>query len=289
MTNSPVIEYDDSTPRIARIILNRPDTRNAQNTELLYALNQAYDRAAHDDAVHVIVLAAHGPHFSSGHDLRDYDAIRTLDQQRPVGTWSGFRRPGAEALLAREKEVFQGFSERWRNIPKPMLAEVQGKVISGGLMLVWPCDIIIASDDAQFIDNTVAMGVCGAEYFGHPWELGVRAAKELLFTTDPIDAEDAHRLGMVNHVVGRAELTDFTMRLARRIAGQPLLALRLAKEAVNVAQDSQGRVSAMQTAFAYHQLCHSHNMAQYGSLIDPAFLTHQFSDKKATQTKPNEH
>ena len=108
-----------------------------------------------------------------------------------VGTWCGFGCAGAEAQMAREKEIYIGFSERWRNIPKPTIAEVQGKVIAGGLMLVWPCDLIVAAYNAEFIDNTVAMGVCGAEFFNHPWEVGVRKAKEMLFTSDAVSAAEA--------------------------------------------------------------------------------------------------
>jgi len=116
------------------------------------------------------------------------------------------------------------------------------------------------------------MGVCGAEFFNHPWEVGVRKAKEMLFTSDAVSAHDAKALGMVNHVVEPDELTEFTMALAARIAEKPLFALKLTKEAVNAAQDAQGRVPAMQTSFALHQVCHSHNMQVHGMLIDPAFL-----------------
>ena len=80
------------------------------------------------------------------------------------------------------------------------MVEVHGKVIAGGVMLVWPFDIVIASEDATFQDNTVAMGICGAEFFNHPYELGVRKAKEMLFTSDEVSAADALRLGAVNHV-----------------------------------------------------------------------------------------
>jgi enoyl-CoA hydratase len=121
----------------------------------------------------------------------------------------------------------------------------------------------------MFLDNTVSMGVGGAEFFAHPWEIGVRKAKEMLFTADWLSASDAMRLGMVNHVVPLAELGSFTLALANRIAQKPGFALKLAKEAVNAAQDAQGRVSALQTAFALHQLAHSHNMQVHGMLIDP--------------------
>ncbi|MDB5425259.1 MAG: enoyl-CoA hydratase/isomerase family protein [Phenylobacterium sp.] len=261
--------YETPAPGVARIVLNRPESRNAQDTRLLYELNDAFDRAAKDDQVSVIILAANGPHFSSGHDLREKDPIGSLAEFDTVGTWCGFGCAGAEGWMAREKELYIGLSERWRNIPKPTIAAVHGKCIAGGLMLIWPCDLIVASEDATFADNTVSMGMTGVEYFGHPWELGPRKAKELLFTSDWMSAAEAHRLGMVNHVVPKETLSDFTLDLASRIAQKPLFALKLAKEAVNAAEDAQGRISAMQTAFALHQLGHSHNMQVHGLPIDP--------------------
>ena len=263
------VTYEVPADRVARISLNRPETRNAQNTKLLYELNQAFDKAAQDDAISVIVLAAHGPHFSSGHDLRESDPIASLADHDTVGTWCGFSCEGAEGWMAREKELYQGLCERWRNIPKPTIAQVQGKCIAGGLMLVWPCDLIVASEDALFSDNTVSMGMTGVEFFGHPWELGPRKAKEMLFTSDYVTAQDAHRLGMVNHVIAPADLEAYTLELASKIAAKPLFALKLAKEAVNAVEDAQGRISAMQTAFALHQLGHSHNMQVHGLPIDP--------------------
>src|SRR3546814_12957642 len=123
-------------------------------------------------------------------------------------------------------------SERWRNISKPTIAEVQGKCIAGGLMLIWPCDLIIAGEDALFSDNTVSMGMTGVEYFGHPWELGPRKAKEMLYTSDFLSAHDAHRLGMVNHVVPNADLASFTPDLATRIAQKPQIGRAPGKERV---------------------------------------------------------
>lgn len=293
MSGDPVVLYETSVPKVARITLNRPQSRNAQNSTLLYELNRAFDRASQDDEVSVIVLAANGPHFSSGHDLRDSDPQAGFREFPLVGTWCGTSCDGAEALFAFEKELYLGLSERWRNIPKPTIAEVQGKVIAGGLMLVWPCDLIVASEDAEFIDNTVAMGICGAEFFNHPWEVGVRKAKEMLFTSEAVSARDAHRLGMVNHVVPRDELTNFTMSLASDIAEKPLFALKLTKEAVNTAQDNQGRVNAMQTSFALHQLCHSHNMQVHGIPLDVEFMERQFGtsvkqDAVASTSKSSE-
>jgi enoyl-CoA hydratase len=270
MSEFQTLLYESPAQHIARITLNRPETRNAQDTRLLYELNDAFDCAARDDAIKVIILAANGPHFSSGHDLRERDAQARMKDFRTVGTWCGFECAGAEAQMAREKEIYVGLCERWRNIPKPTIAQVHGKCIAGGLMLIWPCDLIVASEEASFLDNTVSMGVGGAEYFAHPWEVGPRKAKEMLFTADWLSATEAKALGMVNHVVPAAELSGFTLALAERIAKKPLFALKLAKEAVNAAQDAQGRISAMQTSFALHQLAHSHNMQVHGMLIDPS-------------------
>jgi enoyl-CoA hydratase len=266
------ILYETPAPAIARLVLNRVETRNAQDTHFLYDLNDAFDRAAQDDAIKVIILAANGPHFSSGHDLRETDHLAHWNEHKRVGTWCGMSCGGAEPTMTREKELFQGLCERWAAIPKPTIAAVHGKCVSGGLMLVWPCDIVMAADDAQFQDNTLEMGIGGVEYFAHPWELGPRKAKELLFTSDWLSAADAMRLGMVNHVVPRAELEPSTLKLAERIAKKSIFALKLAKEAVNGAMNAQGRKIAMDNAFHLHQLAHSHNMQVHGMPVDPAFF-----------------
>ena len=279
MSDFETIRYERPADKVARIVLDRPEARNAQSMRMLYELNDAFDRAAQDDSVSVIILAANGPHFSAGHDLREQDALRVVQDHQRVGTWCGFGCAGAESQMAVEKEMYLGLSERWRNLPKPTIAAVQGKVIAGGLMLVWPCDLIVAADDALFQDNTVSMGVAGVEFFNHTFEVGARKAKEMLFTSDFLTAEEVHRLGMVNHVVPLDELQAFTLELASHIAEKPLFALKLAKESVNAAQDNQGRVSAMQTSFAYHQLCHSHNQQVHGMLIDPGFMAKTFKTK----------
>ena len=284
MSDFETIEYECPAEKVARIVLNRPDARNAQSVRMLYELNAAFDRAAQDDSVSVIILAANGPHFSAGHDLRDAEGPAYFENHERVGTWCGFGCDGAQSQMAVEKEIYIGFSERWRNLPKPTIAAVQGKVIAGGLMLVWPCDLVVAADDAQFQDNTVSMGVAGAEFFNHPYEVGVRKAKEMLFTSDFLSAQEAHQLGMVNHVVDRHALEEFTLTLASRIAEKPLFALRLAKESINVAQDNQGRVNAMQTSFAYHQLCHSHNQQVHGMLIDPSFMQRTFGERSGARS-----
>ena len=285
MNQFETIIYEVPAPHIARIVLNRPAVRNAQDTHLLYELNDAFDLAAEDDEIKVIILAANGPHFSSGHDLMETGHIENFNAHKTVGTWCGMACGGAEPVMTRERELFLGLCERWRNIPKPTIAQVHGKCISGGLMLIWPCDLIIASEDALFQDNTVDMGISGVEYFSHPWELGSRKAKELLFTADWLSAENARQLGMVNHVVAREELAEATLSLAKRIALKPMFALRLAKEAVNTVEDAQGRQAGMMNAFNLHQLCHSHNMQVHNLPMDPGFMTRTFSKPVSVSKK----
>jgi enoyl-CoA hydratase len=263
------IRYEVLPDSIARITLARPERRNAQNKRMTYELNSAFDAAAHDGGVKVIILAADPPHFSAGHDLRDTD---TMDQFPIVGTWAGFDLPGGEGITALEHEIFLDMCWRWRNIPKPVIAAAQGKTIAGGLMLLWVCDLIIASDEASFADPVVAFGVNGVEYFGHPWELGARKAKELLFTGDFIGAEEALRLGMVNRVVALDDLERVTVEMAQRIAAKPSFGLKLAKESVNQTQEAQGMWSALKGAFYLHELGHTHNQAVFGSWVDPGGL-----------------
>ncbi|MDP7389434.1 MAG: enoyl-CoA hydratase [Pseudomonadales bacterium] len=251
----------------ARIALNRVEVRNAQDKAMLYELNDAFDLASRDDEVKVIVLAANGPHFSSGHDLADRTDVTEFSQ---VSNWGGYDKPGAEGRQALEEEIYLGLCWRWRNLPKPTIAEVQGKVIAGGLMLVWVCDLIVAAEDTTFSDPVVAFGVNGVEYFAHPWEFGARKAKELLFTGGRMTAQEALSCGMVNHVVARADLTTFTSDLAARIAQRPSMGLRLAKQSVNQALDAQGFYTALQAAMSLQQLGHANNEIVHGRAVDPA-------------------
>ena len=266
VTEFSTIEYHKSESGVARIVLNRPDTRNAQNKRMLYELNDAFDLAGHDDEVKVVVLAANGPHFSSGHDMGDREPFSEFDA---VSNWGGYTQGGQEGHWAFEEELYLGMCWRWRNFPKPTIAEVQGKVIAAGLMLVWVCDIIIASDDATFSDPVVAFGVNGVEYFGHPWEFGVRKAKELLFTGGLMSAAEAKSCGMVNHVVSADELTNFSTQMADRIAQRPMMGLKLAKQSVNQAQDAQGLWSALQSAMSLQQLGHANARIVHGIPMDP--------------------
>jgi enoyl-CoA hydratase len=251
---------------IAVITLDRPQVRNAQNTRMTYEMNACYDDATWRDDVKVIVLQADGPHFCSGHDNRDTESLRAFERVFPV---AGLGRAGQEGAMAREEEIYFQMCWRWRNIPKPVVAAAQGKTIAGGLPLLWVADIIVAADDALFSDPVVALGVNGVEYFAHPWELGPRKAKEMLFTGDWVTAREAQSLGMVNHVVPLAELREFTMAMAARIAQRPSFALKLAKEGVNQALEAQGQWTALRAAFSHQHLAHAHNTIKFGIPVDP--------------------
>ncbi|MEZ5261571.1 MAG: enoyl-CoA hydratase [Acidimicrobiales bacterium] len=202
--------------------------------------------------------------------LRPRPARRAkLDEFDTVLQFGDFDAPGQEGYMAQEQEIYLGFCWRWRNIAKPTIASVQGKVIAGGLMLVWPFDIVIASTDARFSDPVVAFGANGVEYFAHPYEVGARKAKQMLFTGEAITAEEAHRLGMVNEVVPREELEQATLAMATKIAAQPSMGLKLAKASVNQALDNMGMYGTLQAAFGLHHLSHSHNGQRFGMLVDP--------------------
>lgn len=271
MPDFETIRYEEPAEGVARIVMARPEARNAQDLTMTYEIDAAFGRAGADDAIKAVILAGDDPHFSSGHDLRG-KAGKTLDDFEQISHWGAFDAGGAEGRLSREMEIYLGVSKRWRDFPKPTIAAVQGKCIAGGLMLAWVCDLILASDDAQFRDPVIDLGAPGVEWFAHPWELGWRKAKELLFTADWFSAEEARQFGMVNRIVPRAELQDAAVELASKIASKPSFALKAAKLSINQMQDAAGFQTGMNTVFAWHQLCHAHNMQMFDMAVDPSGL-----------------
>ncbi|MFE5700073.1 enoyl-CoA hydratase [Rhodococcus sp. ACS1] len=254
-----VVTYD-VRDGVAFVTLNRPDYRNAQNSVMTYALDAAFERAVEDDDVKVIVLAGNGKHFSAGHDIgtpgRDHHVHY---DNKAVMWWDHVDKPGGDQRYAREMEVYLGMCRRWREIPKPTIAMIQGACIAGGLMLAWVCDLIVASDDAFFSDPVVRMGIPGVEYFAHPWMLGPRFAKEILFTGDRFTAQRAYEVGMVNRVVPREDLETETLAIAGRIAAMPRFGLALTKKAVNQCEDQMGMRNGMDSVFGLHHFAHAHN------------------------------
>jgi enoyl-CoA hydratase len=247
---------------IARIMLNRPDARNAQNRGMLVDLDNAFLRAEADDKVRVVILGGMGPMFSSGHDMGSKEAIdERLDgpAQHPTVAINGGTREGAEKLMLQEWHYYFQNTLRWRNLRKITIAQVHGPVFAAGLMLMWACDLIVAAEGTTFADVVgTRLGMCGVEYFAHPWELGPRKTKELMLTGDSIDVDEAYRMGMVSKVFPLAELADRTVDFARRICAIPTMAALLIKESVNQTVDNMGFHNALKACFTIHELNHSH-------------------------------
>ncbi len=249
-------EHDEGT--IVRILLDRPDTRNAQNRGLLVELDDAFRTAEKDDNVRVVILGGVGPLFSSGHDMGSAVAMEERTSH-PTRAIDGGTRVGAESLMLQEWHYYFQNTLRWRNLTKITVAQVQGTVFAAGLMLMWACDLIVAAENAYFADVVgTRLGMCGVEYFGHPWEFGPRKAKELLLTGDAIDVEEAHRLGMVSKIFPTKELSEKTLEYARRIAKTPTMAALLIKQAVNQTVDNMGFYNSLNACFTLHELNHSH-------------------------------
>ena len=253
---STLLQAQDGAVRT--ITTNRPEVLNAQSRILLEELDDAFLRAVDDSSVKVIILAGAGKHFSAGHDLGSPEEM--ADQKKtPL-------EPGFKGEYRRLWERFFENTMRWRDVPKPTIAQVQGYCIMGGMMIASACDIIIASEDAQFADRAVKWGGSHVQYFSMPWELGPRKTKEYLFTGDFIGAREAERLGLVNRVVPREKLDAETMAFAQRVAERDSYALKLAKASVNETQDAQGWRQAMENAFKNYMLTIPHRieMGTYG-------------------------
>jgi enoyl-CoA hydratase len=225
--------------RVARVILNRPRYRNAQSRRLLEEMDDAFATANADDDVRVIILSGAGDNFCSGHDLGTPEEKE--DQNR---------RPfpkGVRGEYARSRQMYLDNTLRWRDLDKPTIAQVQGLCIFGGWMFAAAMDLIVASDDAKFLPALL-------QYFSIPWDMPPRKAKEILFQSRFVDADEACRLGFVNMVVPRAALEAETMALANRIAESDRFTLRMVKWAVNSAQDAMGFSTAIRNAHSHHMV-----------------------------------
>jgi enoyl-CoA hydratase len=248
--------------RIVRVMLNRPEARNAQNRGMLVELHEAMLQAEADDEVRVVILGGMGPMFSSGHDMGSKVSLEEFSpgpNQHPTRTINGGTRTGTEALMLQEWHYYFENTRRWRNLRKITIGQAHGDVYAAGLMLLWACDLIVCDENTRFADVVGArLGMCGVEYFAHPWELGPRKAKELLLTGDALDADEAHALGMISKVFPPDQLEEQTIEFARRIAQLPTMTSLLVKEAVNQSVDNMGFYNALNACFTLHELNHSH-------------------------------
>jgi enoyl-CoA hydratase len=248
--------------QIVRIMLNRPEARNAQNRGMLVELNDAFLAAEADDDVRVVILGGTGPLFSAGHDMGSKVSLEEFQpgpNQHPTRTINGGTRQAAESLMLQEWHYFFENTRRWRNLRKITIGQAHGDVYAAGLMLLWSCDLIVCTDQTRFADVVGSrLGMCGVEYFAHPWEFGPRKAKELLLTGDSLDADEAHSLGMVSKVFPADALEERTIEFARRVAQLPTMTSLLIKEAVNQSVDNMGFYNALNACFTLHELNHAH-------------------------------
>jgi enoyl-CoA hydratase len=228
---------------VARVTLNRPQASNAQSQAMLQELDHAMKALDRDESVRVIILAGAGKHFSAGHDLKE----------------AGEKRAdfSASERFDYEDEHYLRYCLNIYDLSKPTIAQVHGACISAGFMVANMCDLMVASDDAFFADPVVqSLGAAAVEVLIHPWVMGMRAAKEFLFTGGRIDAAEAYRIGMVNRLVPRADLEQETLNLANRIATAPAFGTKLTKRSLNRAWDMSGLRSSLMAHFDTHELSH---------------------------------
>jgi enoyl-CoA hydratase len=232
------------------LTMNRPEVRNAQDTELIEALSAALHDADWDDDVRVVALAGSGEHWSTGHDLNAIIGDTAPDQWRLM-------RETPEGKMRHEQIMYVDKCLELYHFRKPTIAVVQGACVAAGLMLASMCDLIIASDDAYFSNPVLKMSGAGVELLTEPWDIGFRKAKEFLFTGDKIDAQEAWRLGLVNKVVPRASLEEEAMSLAERVALVPPITAQMVKQSINQAQSLAGKEHSWKFHFVAHHFTHN--------------------------------
>jgi len=235
---------------VATITMNRPEVANAQSSELIDELDAAFDQADADDDVRVVVLAARGKHFSSGHDLK------TMLGQAEADQWSAMRET-PEGKFRHEEVMYYGRCRKIHDFRKPTIAAVQGSCVAAGLMLACMCDLIVAADNAIFQNPVLRMTGAGVELLVEPWELGVRKAKEFLWTGEKIDAQEAWRLGLVNRVVPTEELPARVKALAERVALVPATTAQVTKRSINHTADLMGQSASWEYHFMAHHWMHN--------------------------------
>ena len=253
MTDDQVVLYS-IRGHVATITMNRPEVANAQDTALIDGIDHALDRADADDEVRVVILAGNGKHFSSGHDLK------ALLNEADADEWSKMRDT-PEGKMHHEQVMYVDRCKRLYSFRKPTIAAVQGACVAAGLMLACMCDLIVAADDATFQNPVLRMTGAGVELLVEPWELGIRKAKEFLFTGDRIDAQEAWRLGLVNRVVPRAELTERVDELADKVALVPPATAQVVKDSLNQTATFMGKDASWKYHFMAHHWMHNSETA----------------------------
>jgi enoyl-CoA hydratase len=227
--NGEQIVLSENLGPVRRLTLNRPQSLNTLNAELMAALMAELDRAVAEDAVRVVILRGAGRAFCAGYDLNEDASGGRLD----AAQWRAELNHSTEQML----RIF--------DCPKPVIAQVHSYCLAGGTDLMLACDLAIAADDAFFGYVDVRFG-SGVVSMFLPWVVGVRAAKELLLTgEDRVSATGALRIGLVNRVVSRDDLDAVTLALAEEIAKNEPFVVQTTKRAVNNAWDVAGFRAAM--------------------------------------------
>ncbi|HET7873898.1 MAG TPA: enoyl-CoA hydratase [Methylomirabilota bacterium] len=236
----------DRADAVATVTFNRPEARNALDVRMREELVGAFDELEHDETVRVIILTGAGGHFCAGGD------VKTMT-----------RRHSAAEGRARV-ETLNRFVLRLFNFPKPTLAMVDGFAVGAGCNIALGCDILIASDRARFGEVFAKIGLVpdGGGTWLLPRLVGLSKAKELVFSTEIIDAAEALRIGLVNRVVPAAELEATTRALAARIAAGPPNTLALAKGLLNRAGTMDLPAALELEAFAQGQAITSEDHAE---------------------------
>ena len=216
---SPPLLLHAHTGGVLKLVFNRPQARNALSSELMSAVQAALAGAAQDNATRVIVIAAEGPVFSSGHDLKE------MTRHRADGDAG---RAAYAALFTQCSAMMQAIVRH----PKPVIAQVQGIATAAGCQLVASCDLAVASGTARFATPGVDIGLfCSTPMVALSRNVGRKAAMEMLLTGEMVDAEEARRIGLVNRLVTPEALESETMALAVKIASKPRRTLKTGKEA----------------------------------------------------------
>jgi enoyl-CoA hydratase len=218
---------------VCRITLNRPEKRNAQNATMISELHAAMEQADRDRDVRAIVLLGAGSSFSAGHDMKGGDES---------GVFAEYDREQLAEQLRYAQEVLFGYWMFIHDLRTPTIAGVHGYVATAGISLTAMCDLVIAADDTQFFDHAVTLfALPGTELCWYPWELGVRKAKEFLWTQPVWDAPTMAQAGLINRVVPRAELESTVMSMAEQISLASPDAISLSKRILNETWDIMGK------------------------------------------------
>ncbi len=239
----------DLTDGVLTITLNRPEAANAISSEQRDVLIAVFTDAGADADVRVVVLAANGKHFCSGADVRGLDPGAP---KRVTDTMSRIMN-GAQRLVASVLDC-----------PKPVLAVVQGAAAGMGAHLAYAADLIVASEQASFIESFVLRGLvvdAGGAYL-LPRRVGLQKAKELAFLGDRLPAATAAELGLVNRVVPADELAGTAAELAARLAALPTSSIALTKRLFNASLDHSRADAFLAEAMAQEVQGRSHDAGE---------------------------